>query len=190
MSIKLLSRIGFCAVAALTAGCAPQDEAPPPTTTTQPAGPVELRVSMTSELDAPAAEVWEVVGNFGAIADYVEVVSTIEMHGEGVGARRVLHLEDGNSVVETLQALDAEAMTLSYTIDESPLPVEAYTGTMKVTALDDGRAQLEWSSTFMAKGASDDDAKAAISGIYQMGFDGLVTELEPDEDEEEAAGAN
>ena len=185
--MKLVMRRGFV-VAALAAACvtacAPKEEAPPPTT--QPPAPVELTVSMTTELAAPAADLWKIVGDFGSLATYMDGVSSVSVEGEGVGAIRTIHLADGGSAVETLESHDDETMTLSYSAQDGPLPVEGYLSTMKVTALDDERSQLEWSSTFKAKGASDADAKSTISGIYQTGFDGLALELGPD-DEEAAA---
>lgn len=163
------------------AACAPQEEAPPPTT--QPAAPVELTVSMKTELDAPVADVWEIVGDFGSLAIYMEGVDNVTVEGEGVGAVRTIFLEDGGKAIETLESHDAEGMTLSYSAQEGPLPVEDYLATMTVTALDEGRSQLAWSSKFKAKGVSDADAKTTMSGIYQTGFDGLARELGPDEEE-------
>ena len=185
--MKLNTRRSLVAVglaAACVTACAPKEEAPPPTT--QSPAPVELTVSMQTEIAAPAAAVWKIVGDFGSLATYMDGVDSVTVEGEGVGAVRTIHLPDGAIAVETVESRDDETMTLSYSSQEGPLPVEDYLATMKVTAIDDGRAQLHWSSKFKAKGAPDGEAKGILSGIYQTGFDGLARLLGPEVEETEA----
>jgi carbon monoxide dehydrogenase subunit G len=146
--------------------------------------PASLTVAVDTELDATPADVWKVVGDFGGVDSFLEVVESVEVEGEGVGAVRTLNLPEGAQFVETLTALDAEAMTLSYRIDESPLPVEGYAATIRVSELEDGSSKVDWSATFKAKGASDADARKAISDIFDMGFAGLE-QLFPDTGAEE-----
>jgi hypothetical protein len=55
----------------------------------------------------------------------------------------------------------------------SPLPVENYMSTIKISAIGDEQCKVEWMGNFDAKGASDTEAKSAIESIYSMGFDGL-----------------
>ena len=57
-------------------------------------------------------------------------------------------------------------------LESSPLPLEHYISTIKVSGSGDS-STIEWSSTFDPKGASEDDAKKIISTIYQAGFEGL-----------------
>jgi hypothetical protein len=64
-------------------------------------------------------------------------------------------------------------MFLQYSIVDGPLPVADYLSTMKLTAAEEG-CELEWSGDFNAAGASDEDARETMTGIYQMGFDGLA----------------
>ncbi len=181
MGRSLWGRAFVIAVVASGIGCAPQEQAPAPTPTPE-ATPASLSVSMSTELDAAPADVWKVVGDFGGLDSFVEAVESTDVEGEGVGAVRTLNLPEGAKVVETLEALDADAMSLSYRIDESPLPVEGYSSTMTVSELEGGRSKVEWSSTFKAKGAPDADAQKAISDIYDMGFAGLK-KLFPDKAE-------
>jgi len=160
-----------CAVATLVA-CAPQEQAAPPAPTPEPP-PAGISVSMSTELDAAPADVWKVVGDFGALDKFLEVVESLDLEGEGVGSVRTLNLPEGAKVIETLHTWDAEAMSYSYSIDESPMPIEGYTATLTVSALEDGGAKVDWSSEFKAIGASDADARKSVTGIYEMGFAGL-----------------
>jgi len=164
--------------------CAPQQEAPAPTPEPTPA---VISVSMSTELDAAPAEVWKVVGDFGAVDKFIAVVESVDVEGEGVGAVRTLHLPEGATVTETLDAWDADAMSYSYTINESPMPIEGYVATMTVSALEDRTTKFDWSSKFKARGASDADARKSVTDIYEMGLAGLE-KLFPDEASEEETG--
>ena len=61
----------------------------------------------------------------------------------------------------------------SYEIVELPLPVQNYKATISVAA-DGDQTKVDWKSTFEAKGASDDDAKKVIDGIFKAGLDNLA----------------
>ncbi len=133
-----------------------------------------LEVKMTKALAAPAADVWKTIRDFNGLPNFVAAVAQSTMKGEGVGALRTLTLQDGGIIVEKLESFDDANRTLSYSIVESPLPVDEYLSTMVVKETGPGRCELLWSSTFKAKGAADDEAKEVIQGIYNMGFEGLA----------------
>lgn len=57
---------------------------------------------------------------------------------------------------------------------DGPLPVANYSSTLSVKADDDGGAGIKWVGTFDAKGASDDEAKAVIEGIYDAGLNAIL----------------
>ncbi len=160
------------AATVLAVGCGGEPP-PPPSPTPEPA-PAQLSVVRSLDLAADPAEVFGVVGDFGGIDKYLNDIEKVDLEGDGVGAVRTLTLTDGAKVVETLTALDAEAMTLSYAIQDSPLPVEGYEATMKVSALEGGGSRVDWSSTFMAKGVPDADAQKAIESVYDAGLAGLA----------------
>ncbi|ODN69439.1 SRPBCC family protein [Methylobrevis pamukkalensis] len=86
---------------------------------------------------------------------------------------RTLSLKGGGTILEKLVSRDDAAMTYTYTIVESPLPVANYESTLTVKA-EDGGSEIEWEGEFDAKGASDDDAKKVIEGIYTSGIDGIL----------------
>ena len=132
-----------------------------------------LCVSETIDLNAPAAAVWQTVGDFGAAARYLDAVERCDLQDSRHGTERVLHLKDGGMVRERLVLASEDDQALRYTIVESPLPVNDYVSTVRVDALDDEHCRVTWASTFDARDASDDDAQAAIVDIYRMGLDGL-----------------
>ncbi len=132
-----------------------------------------MNVSMQTTLNASAEEVWKTVGDFNGLPRFVAAATKSRMEGEGVGALRTLTLPDGAEIVERQESRDDDAMTLSYSIVSGPLPVQNYRSTVKVTPLSPTRCEVSWSSTFEAAGASEEEARGAIEGIYAMGFEGL-----------------
>ncbi len=169
--MKYQTRLGtlalaLLAVALITTGCAPApEEAPEPET---------ISVSMSTGLDASAADVWKVVGDFGGI-DFLSAIASASVKGEGIGAVRTLTLagEEGGAITERLDALDNEGMSITYSIIESPLPIDNYSSKMTVSESEEGKTTFTWSSTFTAKGISDEEAKAFVEGFYNGGINDL-----------------
>ncbi len=134
-----------------------------------------IKVLETVELKAPASKVWDTVKDFDKWQSWHPAVASTDITKGGNnkrGTMRVLHLNGGGDVAETLTAWSNSAKRQTYVITSSPLPVDKYTSTMVVTSLKGG-SKITWSSTFKAKGASDAEAKKAIVGVYRGGFDNL-----------------
>jgi uncharacterized protein YndB with AHSA1/START domain len=130
------------------------------------------KVSSATELPVPAATVWAVIGNFNALPDWHPAVAKSELKKEGGGTLRKLSLVGGGTIEEKLEQIDDKERLYTYTIVSGPLPVNNYTATLRVS--DGGKGcKVEWSSEFEAKGAPEGDAVAAISGIYEAGFENL-----------------
>ena len=126
-----------------------------------------------------ADAVWAAIGDFCGIANWHPAVEACAL-GERDGAEiRTLTLKDGGgTIVEKLVEWNDDAHSYTYAILEpGPLPVEGYTSTLSTKADDDGGAGIRWVGSFTAKGASDDDAKAAIEGVYKAGVDALFAKV-------------
>lgn len=126
-------------------------------------------VNLSTYLNVAPEKVWELIGQFNALADWHPAVEKSDLE-EG-GTVRKLSLVGGGEIVEKLLPTDEEH-TYEYSILSSPLPVMNYTSKIKVVKDGDG-AKVEWSSNFEPSGASEPDAINAIAGIYQAGFDNL-----------------
>lgn len=132
-----------------------------------------LEINMRTVIDAPAENVWSVISDFGSIENYVNAVQDCSVEGTGIGARRTLTLNDGGKLVERLENLDDSSRTLTYKIVSGPLPVDNYISNMKVNEISTNQCEIVWTSSFVASGVSDDEAKQIIEEIYNMGFEGL-----------------
>jgi uncharacterized protein YndB with AHSA1/START domain len=132
-----------------------------------------LDVSEKIEIKAAPDKVWAVIGDFCGIANWHPAIASCEASEAGGTKMRKLTTKDGGVLNEALKAWDDQAMSYTYAILDSPLPVANYVSTIKVTG-NGAASSIEWSSTFDAKGAPDDKAKEAISGIYKAGLEGIM----------------
>lgn len=133
-----------------------------------------LKVSKETTVNASPSTTWKMVGDFNHLDVWHPVVDSKLVGGTmGVGAVRVLTLGNSASITEKLLSHDNSAHNYSYAITESPLPVSNYESTISVTPAADGKSVVKWSSSFNAKGASDEEASKAISGIYDAGLNNL-----------------
>jgi hypothetical protein len=131
------------------------------------------KVAMKTTVNASPEKAWDVLGDFNGLPRFVAAVSESVVRGSGVGAVRTLTLAGGGQIRELLEAFDPDGRTLKYSILDGPLPVKNYLSTVRVTPTGDGRADIFWSSTFEPSGAGEAEARQAIEGVYQLGFDGL-----------------
>ena len=128
------------------------------------------KVNMATPLDVSADQAWKLIGGFNALPDWHPGVEKSEL--EDGGKVRRLSLMGGGEIVERLERASDDERVYSYTIESGPLPVQGYRSTIRVKE-EGGKATVEWSSEFTPSGASEQDAVAAIQGVYQAGLDNL-----------------
>lgn len=130
------------------------------------------QISINVKIPATAEKVWQTVREFGSIDQWVSGVASLSMSGTGVGAVRTVTYEDGTRSVERLESLNEASRSLTYTIIESNLPVEGYIGSLTVTDLP-AACQVEWFSTFGAKGAAESEVSRLLEGRCRQALAGL-----------------
>ena len=127
------------------------------------------KISMTTDLDVSADEVWKLIGGFNALPDWHPDVGHSELQE---GAVRKLTLFEGASILEKLEHHSDILREYSYSIVQSSLPVAGYLATLKVSA-EGPESLVEWSSEFNPSGVSESEAKELVKEIYQAGLDNL-----------------
>jgi hypothetical protein len=130
----------------------------------------------TGSFAVPAFRLWELVSDFGGLDKIMDGIDDCVLEGDGIGATRRVTLANG-PVVESLDVLDQEEMTLTYSIVSGPLPFKDYSATMVVTADSDDTCSLTWTGTFEANGVPTEKANRIASGIYRSGLAGYSKAL-------------
>ena len=126
------------------------------------------QVTVKANIAAPAEEVWQTIRDFGGVHRWAPNIVSLETSGAGVGALRTAHFKDGGRVVERLESLSDASRTLTYAILETPLPMEGCVSSMTVRDLGPQGCEVEWYSTFGAKGAPENEAGNVLEKIYRV----------------------
>ena len=138
-----------------------------------------IQVYTSSVIDASADAVWAKVRDFNALPQWHPAIadSRIENNqaSDRVGCIRYFHLRDGGLIRERLLALSDYDFTCTYSILESPMGVDNYVATLKLTPITDGgRCFAEWSAEFDCPPQREAELSNAIGqGVFQVGFDAL-----------------
>ncbi len=135
-------------------------------------GKLEVTRSATLPSTAPAA-VWAAVGDFCGIGTWHPAVANCTLSEADGVPMRTLALKGGGEIVEKQVSWDDAAMSYTYAILTSPLPVADYVSTLSVSP-DGAGSKIVWTGSFNASGASDADAENVIAGIYTAGIEGIA----------------
>lgn len=138
-----------------------------------------IQVYTSSVIDATADDVWARIRDFNALPIWHPSIANSRIENnqpsDRVGCVRYFHLRDGGVIRERLLALSDYDFTCSYSILESPMGVENYVATLKLTPVTDGgRCFAEWSAEFDCATSRETELSQMIGqGVFQVGFDAL-----------------
>ena len=145
-----------------------------------------ITVKKRTEAPGLPPEIWAIVGDFCAIKTWHPAAADCVVEKDGDVVYRTITLKDGGKIKEKLTG--KEDLGYTYEIVESPLPVKNYKSKLWLEVDDEpDRSVIYWQSDFDANGASDDDAKAKITGILADGVKGIKQQAIAAHDAKEAA---
>ncbi|MGI9384036.1 MAG: SRPBCC family protein [Methyloligellaceae bacterium] len=137
------------------------------------------RVFVSSVIGAPADKVWARIRDFNGLPGWHPAVRESQIEGgepaDKVGCVRDFYLQNGDRLREQLLGLSDYDMFCTYSILESPMPLENYVATLRLTPVTDGeRTFAEWSAEFDCTPDHETDLVSGIGGdVFQGGFDSL-----------------
>lgn len=137
------------------------------------------RVYVSSVIGVPAARVWARVRDFNGMPGWHPAVAESRIENgepaDKVGCVRDFRLRNGDRLREKLLGLSDFDMFWTYSILESPMGVENYVATLRLTPVTDGdRTFAEWSAEFDCPPEREPELIEAFgSGVFQGGFDAL-----------------
>lgn len=138
-----------------------------------------IKVYTSSVIDAPTDLVWERVRDFNGMPKWTDFIfdSRIEnAHpSDRVGCIRNFRLKDGGVIREQLLTLSDYDFQFTYCILESPMGVENYVASLKLTPVTDGdRTFCEWWAEFdPPPGKERELAERIGQGVFQAAFNCL-----------------
>jgi hypothetical protein len=141
------------------------------------------KVYTSSVIDAAADRVWAHIRDFNALPSWVPAVADSRIEGgrpsDQVGCVRNFNLKEGGNLREQLLMLSDHTRSVTYNILVSPMGVEDYVATLKLTAITDGdRTFAEWTAEFNCPPEREQELTEEIgNGVFQAAFDNLKRQL-------------
>lgn len=138
---------------------------------------IELTSRRQESFPVPAAKLWAVVADFGAIGDWWPpgMLDRVEVEGDGVGMVRSIHTRVGIVLHEQLRAIDHASRRLSLAIvGDLPAGMEGYHATGSVADAGEESCTLTWEGRYRVPDtAAETSARNFIEGAYASMFSGL-----------------
>ena len=137
------------------------------------------KVYISSVINAATDQLWKEIRDFNGLPSWHPriVSSRIEQDepADRVGCVRHIRLETGAAIREKLLGLSDYEYACTYAILESPMGVENYLATLKLTPITDGnRAFAEWTAEFDCPPQDAAELVEMIgSNVFQEGFEAL-----------------
>jgi Polyketide cyclase / dehydrase and lipid transport len=141
------------------------------------------KVFTSSVVPAPIEAVWARVRDFNALPAWNPAVERSRIEGglasDVVGCVRSFDLKDGGNLREQLLALDDRAHSCTYSILESPMPLQGYVARLRLLPITNGdRTYVEWTAEFDCAAEEEADLVQKIGqDVFQGSFDVLEREF-------------
>ena len=142
-----------------------------------------IRVYTSSVIDAPADAIWQIVRDFNGLPSWHPAIAESRIEAgapsDRIGCVRNFRTRDGGVIREQLLTLSDFEYECTYSILESPMGVDNYIATLKLTPITDGnRTFAEWSAEFDCAPDRERELTQLIGqGVFQGGFDALKQRL-------------
>lgn len=137
------------------------------------------KIFTSSVINAPIDEVWAKIRDFNALPDWHPAIADSHIENgepsDKVGCIRNFNLKDGGNIREQLLTLNDYEHLCTYSILESPMPVENYVATLRLAPITDGnRTYAQWTAEFDCSKEEESNLINLIGGgVFQGGFDAL-----------------
>ncbi|SDS51773.1 Polyketide cyclase / dehydrase and lipid transport [Paenibacillaceae bacterium GAS479] len=126
----------------------------------------------TIEIPASPDEVWQLIGGFNSLPDWLPYISSSELT-QGGRVRRLVNPK-GDVIMERLEEFNNKERFYTYSITEAPFPATEYQATIRIREIAGSETSLvEWSGSFTPVGVSDEEVIALFHGIYKNGLEAL-----------------
>jgi len=123
-------------------------------------------IKETVVLACSAEHLWVILSDVTR-CDWVPTVDAIRLEG----SCRVFEMEGMGQVEERILLLDNDAKTLQYSAVETRTPIKHHLATMQVSAVDDDRCRLDWTTEIdpdLFADAVHHGMRVSIAGIVRV----------------------
>jgi Polyketide cyclase / dehydrase and lipid transport len=138
-----------------------------------------LSVEEATEVMVDADRLWKRVGDFGTAPRWHPQVSGVTVIDGPTGRARLLQFKTGGEQLERLQAVDDAHKAYRYTVERTNLPVQDFTGELRVEAAAGDTSRIVWTAHFKLADEGDGRTIEAIRQFLHDGAVGIEAEYRP-----------
>lgn len=128
-------------------------------------------VRVTEDFVVSPAEVWALVGDFGALHQWHPWVPNCQLDADGM--RRTIDLGE-SCAVEVMDPRASGEWIHVYTVETSPMPIEDYRAKLCVEPDGSGGARIVWEARFRA---TKPEAPEQIRAFFSKGLESVAAQL-------------
>lgn len=126
----------------------------------------------------PRSKIFAALYDFGGVKKILpDAIKSCEVMGEGVGAVRTIVLADGGRVTERMEIAHEDSVFAYSILENSALPLEHYCAVVVLSDTANGGTAVSYGSNWTPKGASEEDIRGSLEGLYNAILDGIVKNL-------------
>jgi hypothetical protein len=136
-------------------------------------------IFVSSVLEAPVDRVWARIRDFNALPRWHPMIAESQIEdglpSDKIGCVRNFRLQNGDRIRERLLGLSDHELFCTYAILESPMPLENYVATLRLTPVTEGnRTFIEWTAEFTCAREVEEELTHDIAqNVFRGGFDSL-----------------
>ena len=134
-------------------------------------------INISSKIPVPAEQAWTAISNIGGLELWFPIISECRVTGDGVGATRILTLENGGTMTDIIELIDHQQRRLQYNRIQSPFPVQSYIGTVEVHATGQHACELSWTIDMDVAEAEAAELAEFVKQAISDGIQGLAQAL-------------
>jgi Polyketide cyclase / dehydrase and lipid transport len=136
-------------------------------------------IFVSSVLAAPVDRVWARIRDFNALPRWHPLIAESQIEDglppDKIGCVRNFRLQNGDRIRERLLGLSDHDLFCTYTILESPMPLENYVATLRLTPVSVGdQTFIEWTAEFDCAPEVEEELVTDIGqNVFRGGFESL-----------------
>lgn len=126
----------------------------------------------------PRAKIFAALCDFGGVKKILpDAIKSCELAGEGVGSVRTIVLADGGRVTERLEIAHDNTVFAYSILENNAMPLEHYCAVVTLADTANGGTSVSYGSNWTPKGASEEELRASLEGLYNAILDGIAKSI-------------
>lgn len=139
---------------------------------------VHANVFISAVIDAPIDIVWSTIRDFNDLPKWHSMITHSEIvagrPGDAVGSVRDFTLANGAELKEKLLSLSDIEHWISYSIEDSPLPIVNYVASLSLEEITEGNQTLgRWQAAFDIPLQEREETEDLVATIFRTGLSDL-----------------